>query len=94
MYSLDDTIAAISTALGHSGVGIIKVSGPDALPIAKKLFRSARGVKKFQPYRLHYGHIIDPQTDAIIDEAPGGLHAQHHTAILSRTPLKYRLMVE
>lgn len=69
MYSLDDTIAAISTALGHSGVGIIKISGPDALPIAKTLFRSAKGAQKFQPYRLHYGHIIDPQTGAIIDEA-------------------------
>jgi len=78
MYSLDDTIAAIATALGHSGVGIIKISGPDALSIAKKLFRSpkARSVKnassdvvKFQPHRLHYGHIVEPQSNVIVDEA-------------------------
>ena len=69
MYSLDDTIAAISTALGHSGVGIIKTSGPEALPIAQKLFRPHTGAAKFQPHRLHYGHIINPQTGTIIDEA-------------------------
>ena len=69
MYSLDDTIAAIATSIGHSGVGIIKVSGPEAHPIAHRLFRSARGVTDFQPYRLHYGQIIDPNTDQPVDEA-------------------------
>ncbi len=69
MYSLDDTIAAISTAVGHSGVGIIKISGPDALPIAKQLFRSASGAKRFQPHRLHYGQIVDPQDGSLVDEA-------------------------
>ncbi len=69
MYSLDDTITAIATALGHSGIGIIKMSGPGALPIAQQLFRSARGVTDFQPHHLHYGHIINPTTQAIVDEA-------------------------
>ncbi len=69
MYSLDDTIAAIATSIGQSGVGIVKISGPEAYPIAQSLFRSARGLTELQPYRLHYGHIIDPATDQPVDEA-------------------------
>jgi tRNA modification GTPase len=68
MYSLDDTIAAIATSIGQSGIGIIKMSGSEALPIAHKIFRSAVGSRYFQPYRLHYGHIIDPLSQAAIDE--------------------------
>lgn len=69
MYSLDDTIAVITTSIGQSGVGIVKISGPEAAPIAYKLFRSAKGIRKFQPYRLHFGHIIDPYQDIVLDEA-------------------------
>lgn len=69
MYSLDDTIAAIATSIGQSGVGIIKISGPDAPAIAHKLFRSARQKTRFEPYRLHYGSIIDPATGETVDEA-------------------------
>ncbi|HXW00692.1 MAG TPA: tRNA uridine-5-carboxymethylaminomethyl(34) synthesis GTPase MnmE, partial [Anaerolineae bacterium] len=69
MYSLDDTIAAIATSIGHSGVGIVKLSGPDAYPIARRLFRSARGRTDFQPHRLHYGQIIEPDSGASVDEA-------------------------
>ena len=59
MYSLDDTIAAIATSIGQSGVGIVKISGPDAPDIAKKLFHSAKSVD-LQPYRLHYGTLEIP----------------------------------
>ncbi len=69
MYSLDDTIAAIATSIGQSGIGIIKMSGPEAVAIARQIFRSARGLKELRPYRLHYGHIIDSSTGIPIDEA-------------------------
>jgi tRNA modification GTPase len=69
MYSLDDTIAAISTSIGHNGIGIIKISGPQALSIVQQIFRSAKGIARFQPYRLHYGRIIEPASNLIIDEA-------------------------
>jgi tRNA modification GTPase len=69
MYSLDDTIAAIATSIGQSGVGIVKISGPEAYPIARQLFRFAKDVDDFQPYRLHYGHVIDPAARAVVDEA-------------------------
>jgi tRNA modification GTPase len=69
MYSLDDTIAAIATSIGQSGIGVIKLSGPEALPIAHQLFRSAKGISKFQSNRLHYGYIVDPASNMIVDEA-------------------------
>ncbi len=69
MYSLDDTIAAIATSIGQSGIGIIKLSGPESLPIARQLFRSAKGISKLQPYHLHYGHIVDPASNIAVDEA-------------------------
>ncbi|GAB4448924.1 MAG: tRNA uridine-5-carboxymethylaminomethyl(34) synthesis GTPase MnmE [Anaerolineae bacterium] len=69
MYSLDDTIAAIATSIGHSGIGIVKLSGPDAAPIAARIFRSARGKNRLKPYVLQYGTIVDPRSGETIDEA-------------------------
>lgn len=69
MYSLDDTIAAIATSIGQKGVGIIKLSGPEAPEIARKLFQFATPKTDFQPHRLHFGHIVDPFSQTVVDEA-------------------------
>ncbi len=69
MYSLDDTIVAIATSIGQSGIGIIKISGPEAYPIAWQIFRPARNISRLNPYQLHYGQLIDPTSHALIDEA-------------------------
>jgi len=69
MYSLDDTIAAIATSIGHSGVGIVKLSGSDAPAIAQKIFKPARSKSRLKPYRLHYGVIVDPRSGEVVDEA-------------------------
>ncbi|RPF47176.1 tRNA modification GTPase trmE [Thermodesulfitimonas autotrophica] len=65
-----DTIAAIATPLGEGGVGIVKVSGPDAVTIASKVFRPKKNRKWAEgpAYRLVYGHVVDPQTGVVIDE--------------------------
>jgi len=68
MYSLDDTIAAISTPLGEGGIGIVRLSGPEALSIVEGLFRPHRPGQKLRSYRLHYGHIIDPADGTVVDE--------------------------
>jgi tRNA modification GTPase len=68
MYSLDDTIAAIATSIGQSGIGIIRISGSDAYAIVQQLFQPAKNVVDLQPYRLHYGHIVAPSTNDVIDE--------------------------
>ena len=71
-----DTIAAIATPPGTGGVGIIKVSGPLAMPIAEKIFRrngagngSGAGLSgKLTSYRLYYGRIVSPEQSATLDE--------------------------
>lgn len=68
MFSLDDTIAAIATPLGEGGVGIVKLSGDQALPIAQQIFKPAHGRKKFKPRYLHFGYVVQPETDQPIDE--------------------------
>ena len=58
----DETIAAISTPLGHSGIGIVKISGKDAIKIADKIFLSPKNktLKQIPSHRIIYGHIINP----------------------------------
>ncbi|GAB4405302.1 MAG: tRNA uridine-5-carboxymethylaminomethyl(34) synthesis GTPase MnmE [Anaerolineales bacterium] len=70
MKSLDDTIAAISTPLGQGGIGIVRMSGPEALPIARRLFRPSRGRADapWPAFRLRHGFIVDPATGARVDE--------------------------
>ena len=74
-----DTIAAIATARGEAGIGIVRVSGVLALPIATELFRSPRTVPLAQlpTHTLTYGHVVDTDaSDAVIDEVLlGVMHA-------------------
>jgi tRNA modification GTPase len=70
MKSLDDTIAAISTPLGQGGIGLVRMSGPDALSIARRLFRPSRGSGDgpWPAFRLCHGFIVDAATDERVDE--------------------------
>lgn len=66
----DDTIAAISTPLGEAGIGIVRISGRDAIDIADRLFLSPKG-KRLSGAKSHtitYGFIKDPLTGEMIDE--------------------------
>lgn len=58
---LTDTIAVISTPMGESGIGIVRISGKDALRIADRIFVSKDGKKpsEFKTYTVHYGWIIN-----------------------------------
>lgn len=62
-----DTIAAISTALGEGAIGIVRLSGDDAVTIANTLFRG-RNLEEVPTHTIHYGHIVSPQTQQVIDE--------------------------
>jgi tRNA modification GTPase len=70
MYSLDDTIAAISTPMGEGGIGIVRMTGPDAPRILSQLFSpgSKPPNTALTPRTLHYGHIADPATGERVDE--------------------------
>ena len=61
---MEDTIAAISTALGVGAISIIRVSGPESVNIVNKIFDKDLTIAK--SHTIHYGHIIDQ--NKIIDE--------------------------
>jgi tRNA modification GTPase len=63
-----DTIAAISTPVGEGGIGIIRVSGPAALPIARSIFR-AKSNGGLKSHRFSYGAVVHPETGDLLDEA-------------------------
>ncbi|MCG2768654.1 MAG: tRNA uridine-5-carboxymethylaminomethyl(34) synthesis GTPase MnmE [Anaerolineae bacterium] len=73
-YSLDDTIVAISTPIGEGGIGIVRLSGSETVSILSGIFVKGRipasGERPFgmSPNRLHYGHLVDPDTGETVDE--------------------------
>jgi tRNA modification GTPase len=64
----EETIAAISTPFGESGIGIVRISGSLAESIAKKIFRHKKEQSSFISHHFHYGEIIDPQSGNPVDE--------------------------
>jgi tRNA modification GTPase len=76
----EDTIAAISTSFGESGVGIVRISGPLAESIAAELFKPKKENPSFVSHKLQYGEIVDPETGTSIDEA---------LIVLMRSPRTY-----
>lgn len=63
-----DTIAAIATAMAGSGIGIVRISGEDAVSITDKIFRMPGGglLSEKPSHTIHYGHICDG--DEVVDE--------------------------
>ena len=54
----EDTIAAIATPPGESGIAVIRLSGPEAFPSAEKIFEAHTGkVSGFQSHTIHYGCV-------------------------------------
>jgi tRNA modification GTPase len=64
----EETIAAISTPFGESGIGIVRISGSLAEPIGKKLFKPKKDQLYFVSHHFHYGEIIDTQSGKAVDE--------------------------
>jgi tRNA modification GTPase len=73
MFALDDTIAAVSTPVGEGGIGIVRLSGPEALGIVQSLFVPGRRAASphaplaLAPHRLTYGHVVDA-AGRVVDE--------------------------
>ena len=62
-----DTIAAIATGMGNSGIGIVRISGPLSISVADKLFRGRKKVNEMNTYTAAYGHVVDREGE-VIDE--------------------------
>ncbi|MDD5014944.1 MAG: tRNA uridine-5-carboxymethylaminomethyl(34) synthesis GTPase MnmE [Atribacterota bacterium] len=79
----NDTIAAISTPIGESGIGIVRISGPKTLEIAQEAFRDRNlnktKIKDFFSHTAHFGFVIDPESGKKIDEVILVLMKKPHT---------------
>jgi len=66
----EDTITAIATTPGYSGIGIVRISGTKAIEIADEVFKSVKGklLKELPDRKMNYGYIYDPDTGEKIDE--------------------------
>ncbi|MDT1129064.1 tRNA uridine-5-carboxymethylaminomethyl(34) synthesis GTPase MnmE [Staphylococcus pseudintermedius] len=63
-----DTITSISTPMGEGAIGIVRLSGHDAVEIADKLYKGKHLLKDVPTHTINYGHIIDPETEEVVEE--------------------------
>ncbi|MBP1932333.1 tRNA uridine-5-carboxymethylaminomethyl(34) synthesis GTPase MnmE [Ammoniphilus resinae] len=63
-----DTIAAIATPMGEGGIGIIRVSGSDAVEVVDKLYKGRKKLSTVDSHTIHYGHLVDPSTGETFEE--------------------------
>ncbi|MFS7255916.1 tRNA uridine-5-carboxymethylaminomethyl(34) synthesis GTPase MnmE [Carnobacterium divergens] len=64
-----DTIAAVSTPPGEGAIGIVRLSGDEALAVADKVYQAGKKqLAEVPSHTIHYGHIIDPKNSGVIDE--------------------------
>jgi len=75
---LDDTIAAISTPIGAAGIGIVRVSGRNAIPVVEKIFSSKKKKMTDAPsHSMLYGHIVDPEGKVVDEVLVSVMRAPH-----------------
>src|SRR5271166_518344 len=75
---LDDTIAAIATPSGRGGIGVVRLSGPEATNIARPMLRLPHD-GDLKPNHAHFCELIDPGTGDRIDEVVVTLFAKPHS---------------
>ncbi|EOG8992618.1 tRNA uridine-5-carboxymethylaminomethyl(34) synthesis GTPase MnmE [Staphylococcus pseudintermedius] len=63
-----DTITSISTPMGEGAIGIVRLSGHDAVEIADKLYKGKHLLKDVPTHTINYGHIVDPETEEVVEE--------------------------
>src|SRR6185295_18381369 len=66
MFQLEDTIAAIATPAGTSGIGIIRVSGDKAFEAARRILKADKPIEKKR--QILFGDFFDPRSDEMIDK--------------------------
>ncbi|CAA3817474.1 tRNA (5-carboxymethylaminomethyl-2-thiouridylate) synthase [Staphylococcus aureus] len=63
-----DTIMSISTPMGEGAIGIVRLSGPQAVEIADKLYKGKHLLNDVPSHTINYGHIIDPESKEVVEE--------------------------
>jgi tRNA modification GTPase len=65
---MEDTIAAIATALGEGSIAVVRVSGTDAINTVAKVFKAKVDLRNVETHTINYGWIVDPLNDTVLDE--------------------------
>ena len=71
VFEMEDTIAAIATAMAPSGIGIVRISGPEAVSVADRIYRGKRKDRKLsdrKSHTIHYGWIMEENSQEVLDE--------------------------
>ena len=76
--NMDETIAAVATAYGEGGIGIIRISGENAEKLLSDIFVPCSG-KPIKNRMMTYGHIVDPEKGEVLDEVLAVLMKAPHT---------------
>ncbi|EOB7940718.1 TPA: tRNA uridine-5-carboxymethylaminomethyl(34) synthesis GTPase MnmE [Staphylococcus aureus] len=63
-----DTITSISTPMGEGAIGIVRLSGPQAVEIADKLYKGKHLLNDVPSHTINYGHIINPESKEVVEE--------------------------
>lgn len=63
-----DTITSISTPMGEGAIGIVRLSGPQAIEIGDTLYKGKKKLSEVDTHTINYGHIIDPETNETVEE--------------------------
>ncbi|MEJ7234373.1 tRNA uridine-5-carboxymethylaminomethyl(34) synthesis GTPase MnmE [Staphylococcus epidermidis] len=63
-----DTITSISTPMGEGAIGIVRLSGPQAIEIGDILYKGKKKLSEVETHTINYGHIIDPETNETVEE--------------------------
>lgn len=63
-----DTITSISTPMGEGAIGIVRLSGPQAIEIGDILYKGKKKLSEVETHTINYGHIIDPETNEKVEE--------------------------
>lgn len=63
-----DTISSISTPMGEGAIAIVRLSGDEAINIADKIYKGKHKLINVDSHTINYGHIIDPETNDIVEE--------------------------
>ena len=63
-----DTITSISTPMGEGAIGIVRLSGPQAIEFGDILYKGKKKLSEVETHTINYGHIIDPETNETVEE--------------------------
>ncbi len=77
--SLNDTIVACATPVGYSSIGVVRLNGPQAIPLAKHIFIPRLKTHVFETNHAYFGEIVDPQSNEVIDTVIATFYLTPHS---------------